>query len=173
MGQVGILNVASPATATSHPIVKLSDKVLAAAAAAISFPGLPTGFDKLIVEGDVLLTAACGIAVTFNNDGAANYNYQHSLTNGGAPVNTTYAAQTATGPQGLQHGGVINNFRMVVQNTAAARGKSFNIIAGAGANYLNVVTGNYMGNSEITRIDLTPSFDFAIGTHLSVYGLKA
>lgn len=145
---------ASGTITVSSPYVKISSGELGAPAANMDITGIPTGYAFLRLLVYAKITGNGNVVLTFNGDGGNNYLYQLLYGEGAAT-----GALTTTQASFVWNLGTANLYGTLsgeIENTTAARVKSFQFQVGQGAGKSHVAHG-YWNNTtaEISRITIT------------------
>ncbi len=168
-------------------LTKLSETVLAAAAATITFSAIVGTYRSLQLRidarGDAVATFA-NLQFRFNGDTGANYDQQAQSANGGTVSSSAVFAQTqgscgwiaaATAPAGVSSAALIdiNNYAGTTFNKEAVCQGSLKQGTSAGNLFLNTGRIFWRSSAAITSISLFPDTgNFAAGTVASLYGIS-
>jgi hypothetical protein len=165
--------------ATTYDLIATT--TLESNAGTISFTGWDSSYTELEIIGTIKYSAASDTTLRFNNDSAGNYFSRvqgYSSTTGGY----VGSASTNTGDRvQINYSSILNGTTLFhplwlsfndVQSTTTA--KTVNGLYGSvittGAQILQVGATWIASNQTLTSINL--SANFAIGTSLSLYGMK-
>lgn len=166
------------------PVV-LANSTLVASAASISFTGINQTFAHLLViaylRGDTA-SSLVTIIQRFNNDSAANYDWQNLGGNGATASGAESFATTGgfdTAPAGTAPANLFASIRMVIPHYAQATNNKAiirNREAKSGTSSLSLSTGLSAGfwrsNAAINRVTILPATgNWAAGSAATVLGL--
>lgn len=167
--------------ATTYDLIATT--TLTSAAGTISFTGWDSSYTELEIIGTVKYNGASDTTLRFNSDSGGNY---FSRVQGYTSTTGGYvgSGSTNSGTQvQLNYSSVINGTTLFhplwlsfndVQSTTTA--KTVNGLYGSvittGAQILQVGATYIASNQTLTSINLLASANFAIGTSLSLYGMK-
>jgi hypothetical protein len=166
-----------PAGATYEPIATTT---LGTAATTISFTSIPSTYTDLRVVYVIRSTSTPDFPkIYFNNDTATNYSNTRCFGNGSAASSTTQTSVAGITYMSIPTSTATNEFNLVtldVFSYAGSTNKTSISRASADKNGSGVTDAGvslWRSTAAINRVDIVGTFNFAIGTTATLYGIKA
>jgi hypothetical protein len=166
--------------------VRIADVTLSASAANIDFQSIPSQFAHLIVEcylrGDTAATSV-SVVLRFNNDTAANYDFQLltgvGATAGAAEVFADVGIRVGTAPANTAGANLFNaltieapHYANSANNKATSSAYGYKVGTATSNILVGASAGFWRSSAAITRVTVFPSAgNFVSGSRVTLYGL--
>jgi hypothetical protein len=160
----------------------LGETTLAAAAASVSFTGIPPDYEDLQILAECRSTNAAedALIARFNADAGNNYNwYVENRFGIGSGLPSSFARCGAVGSTGYSAGVYAINSCEIYGYAKTTRFKHYQdrgmFMATAGAGFLDLGNGVWKSNAAINSVTLSTSsaFNFDVGSRFRLYGGNA
>ena len=153
-------------------LVFLGETVLVGAGNSIDLQNISTGYRQLKVFVQTIYSAGGANTVTFilNNDSAANYSYTNVYGTAAAASSQTQAAVSSVVISAID-ASKNGNAEITIFQLPSSINRSF-ISIGGFKTQCNFLMGEWANTTEISRITVATAGTFAIGSKITVYGIK-